>query len=128
MFDKKDHRSLSLSQNNTETLQDRGVDLSFDMVKKENFEAETEMKSVKTENCDLRVKSENLRSDTNQTNLQSPSSKLGGGRLKFYKGESRFKIIRVVDDGMRADLLVWKMFVKKREFGRREEKREGSCK
>ena len=86
------------------------------------------MKSVKTENCDLRVKSENLRSDTNQTNLQSPSSKLGGGRLKFYKGESRFKIIRVVDDGMRADLLVWKMFVKKREFGRREEKREGSCK
>ena len=127
MFDKKDLRSLSLSQNNTETLQDRGVDLSFDMVKKENFEAETEMKSVKTENCDLRVKSENLRSDTNQTNLQSPSSKLGGGRLKFYKGESRFKIIRV-DDGMRADLLVWKMFVKKREFGRREEKREGSCK
>ena len=96
MFDKKDLRSLSLSQNNTKILQDRGVDLSFDMVKKENFEAETEMKSVKTENCDLRVKSENLRSDTNQTNLQSPSSKLGGGRLKFYKGESRFKTIRIV--------------------------------
>ena len=94
IFDKKE--LCSLSQNNTETLQDRGVDLSFDMVKKENFEAETEMKSVKTENCDLRVKSENLRSDTNQTNLQSPSSKLGGGRLKFYKGESRFKTIRVV--------------------------------
>ena len=66
------------------------MDLSFDMVKKENFEGEAEMKNVKTENCDLRVKSENLRSDTNQTNLQSPSSKLqlGGGRLKFYKGQS----------------------------------------
>ena len=71
------------------------MDLSFDMVKKENFEGEAEMKNVK-ENCDLRVKSENMRSDTNQTNLQSPSSKLGGGRLKFYKGESRFKTIRVV--------------------------------
>ena len=65
------------------------MDLSFDMVKKENFEGEAEMKNVKTENCDLRVKSENLRSDTNQPNLQSPSSKLlGGGRLKFYKGQS----------------------------------------
>ena len=63
------------------------MDLSFDMVKKENFEGEAEMKNVK-ENCDLRVKSENMRSDTNQTNLQSPSSKLGGGRLKFYKGQS----------------------------------------
>ena len=141
MFDKKDLRSLSLSQNNTETLQDRGVDLSFDMVKKENFEAETEMKSVKTENCDLRVKSENLRSDTNQTNLQSPSSKLGGGRLKFYKGQSSSIYTRDgddicirVEDGVSqfsaavVCLLVWKMFVKKREFGRREEKREGSCK
>ena len=61
------------------------MDLSFDMVKKENFEAEAEMKNVvKTENCDLRVKSENVRSDT------TPSSKLGGlgGRLKFYKGQS----------------------------------------
>ena len=78
-------------------FQDRGVDLSFDMnVKKENFEPEAEMRNVKTENCDLRVKSESLRSDTNQTNLQSPSSKLGGGRLKFYKGESRFKTIRIV--------------------------------
>ena len=66
------------------------MDLSFDMVKKENFEAEAEMKNVKTENnCDL-LKSENLRqSDTNQSiNLQSPSAKLGGGRLKFYKGQS----------------------------------------
>ena len=65
------------------------MDLSFDMVKKENFESEAEMKNVKAENCDLReLKSENnLRSDTNQTNLQSPSSKLGGGRLKFYKGQ-----------------------------------------
>ena len=74
------------------------MDLSFDMVKKENFETEAEMKNVKTENCDLRVKSENLRSDTNQTNLQSPSSKLGGGRLKFYKGQSSFTYNRDGDD------------------------------
>ena len=87
-------------------LQDRGVDLSFDMVKKENFEAEAEMKNVKTENCDLRVKSENLRSDTNQTNLQSPSSKFGGGRLKFYKGQWNFVYYRNGDMRMKTKMKI----------------------
>ena len=117
------------------------MDLSFDMVKKENFEAEAEMKNVvKTENCDLRVKSENMRSDT------TPSSKLqlGGGRLKFYKGQSNLIYNRNGHDRTKIRMkmgfssicfsihcscglsaLVWKMFVKKRELGRREEEREG---
>ena len=130
---------ISFLLDSTKILQDRGVDLSFDMVKKENFEGEAEMKNVK-ENCDLRVKSENMRSDTNQTNLQSPSSKLqlGGGRLKFYKGQSSSIYTSDGDDmytswrwGFSIQcscglcLLVWKMFVKKRELGRREEKRGG---
>ena len=68
----------------TPSFQDRGVDLSFDMVKKENFDSSSEgERKVKTEKCDLRVKSE-FKSDSNQ---QSASSKLGGGRLKFFKGK-----------------------------------------
>ena len=60
------------------------MDLSFDMVKKENFDSSSEgERKVKTEKCDLRVKSE-FKSDSNQ---QSASSKLGGGRLKFFKGK-----------------------------------------
>ena len=100
-------------------FQDRGVDLSFDMnVKKENFEPEAEMRNVKSENCDLRVKSESLRSDTNQTNLQSPSSKEfrgGGGRLKFYKGQySKFVTNSNDDDDV---VLVWKCSLRKRSLG-----------
>ena len=63
-------------------LQDRGVDLSFDMVKKENFESD-EHGSVKV--AGLRVKSE-FGGDSSR--LESLGSKVGGGRLKFYKGES----------------------------------------
>ena len=106
-------------------FQDRGVDLSFDMnVKKENFEPEAEMRNVKSENCDLRVKSESLRSDTNQTNLQSPSSKElrgGGGRLKFYKGQySNFMTNSNDDDDgvpLNSVVLVWKCSLRKRSLG-----------
>lgn len=51
------------------------------MVKKENFDSSGpgEIK-VKTETCDLRVKSE-FKSDSNQ------QSRHGGGSLKFYKGK-----------------------------------------
>ena len=62
-------------------LQDRGVDLSFDMVKKENFESDE--REVKV--AELRVKSE-FGGDSSR--LESLGSKVGGGRLKFYKGES----------------------------------------
>ena len=93
-------------------------------VKKENFEPEAEMRNVKTENCDLRVKSESLRSDTTQTNLQSPSSKElrgGGGRLKFYKGQySKFVTNTNGDnDGVRLNsaALVWKCSLRKRSLG-----------
>ena len=106
-------------------FQDRGVDLSFDMnVKKENFEPEAEMRNVKSENCDLRVKSESLRSDTNQTNLQSPSSKEfrgGGGRLKFYKGQYSKSMTNSndYDDGgsLNSVVLVWKCSLRKRSLG-----------
>ena len=57
-------------------LEDRGVDLSFDVKK----ETETE---IKTENCDIIKKEFKNSEDIGSSMLQSP-----GGRLKIYKGET----------------------------------------
>ena len=57
-------------------LEDRGVDLSFDVKK----ETETE---IKTENCDIIKKEFKNSEDCGASMLQSP-----GGRLKIYKGET----------------------------------------
>jgi len=66
-------------------MEDRGVDLSFD-VKKENLTLESEeikpQIKVKTE-CDLKIKQE-FKSELRE-NCQSSSLKSGGGRLKFFK-------------------------------------------
>lgn len=64
-------------------MEDRGVDLSFD-VKKENLTLESEeikpQIKVKTE-CDLKIKQE-FKSENQSSSLKSGG---GGGRLKFFK-------------------------------------------
>ena len=66
-------------------MEDRGVDLSFD-VKKENLTLESEeikpQIKVKTE-CDLKIKQE-FKSENQSSSLKSGG---GGGRLKFFKGK-----------------------------------------
>ena len=68
-------------------MEDRGVDLSFD-VKKENLTLDSEeikpQIKVKTE-CDLKIKQE-FKNELRDS-CQSSSLKSGGGRLKFFKGK-----------------------------------------
>ena len=65
-------------------LEDRGVDLSFDVKK----ETETE---IKTENCDIIKKEFKNSEDCGASMLQSP-----GGRLKIYKGKTSDLLERLV--------------------------------